>query len=228
MPRLIYNENILHKPRAQRFPILVGFILFCVVSCCARADEKLPNSTTPKSEVELRKSYDSFVDSLDTIKIVREYPKAIQNLLSPDPTKKITGLAILSASGEIEVIPWIVPHLDSSNSSVKIWAGSHLEKLVSSIILKRRNRENPSRVIINPLRSQDIDFRPLSWVIYQMLQNSDDGNSSAYAAIMIGYIGLKEFEIELRQLLESRHPAVSNAAKSALEMLDLPQKPNSR
>jgi len=59
----------------------------------------------------------------------------------------------------------------------------------------------------------------MSWVILKMLQMPDDGNTHAYAANMIGYLGLKEYEDDLRQLLTSRHPAVSRAASRALGML---------
>jgi len=41
----------------------------------------------------------------------------------------------------------------------------------------------------------------------------------AYAANMIGYLGLEEYEPDLRELLRSRHPAVTNAAGRALEMI---------
>ena len=34
------------------------------------------------------------------------------------------------------------------------------------------------------------------------------------------YLGLHEFEIELKQCLESKHPAVANKAKWALESLE--------
>jgi hypothetical protein len=59
----------------------------------------------------------------------------------------------------------------------------------------------------------------MSWVILKMLRMPDDGNTHAFAANMIGYLGLREYKDELRQLLTSRHPAVSSAATRAREML---------
>jgi hypothetical protein len=56
-----------------------------------------------------------------------------------------------------------------------------------------------------------------------MLQQPDDGNTHAYAANMIGYLGLEEYEAELRGLLKSRHPVVTTAARRALGMIEARQ-----
>jgi len=63
----------------------------------------------------------------------------------------------------------------------------------------------------------------MSWVILKMLQKPDDGNTHAFAANMIGYGGFDEYQPELRELLKSRHPAVTTAARRALEMLGASQ-----
>ena len=93
--------------------------------------------------------------------------------------------------------------------------------------MKRRDLSQPTKVVIKPLGPKDTDLRPLAWVITEMLRKPDDGNTHAYAATMIGYLNLKEFEGQLKQLLKSRHPAVQNAAKNAMEMtgIDYPQRP---
>ena len=63
----------------------------------------------------------------------------------------------------------------------------------------------------------------MAWVILNMLRKSDDGNTHSYAANMIGYLGLEDFDGELRKLQKSRHPAVTRAARNALEMLGVEQ-----
>jgi len=39
-----------------------------------------------------------------------------------------------------------------------------------------------------------------------MFRKPDDGNTHAYAASMARYLGLADFERELQQCLDSRHP----------------------
>jgi hypothetical protein len=51
-----------------------------------------------------------------------------------------------------------------------------------------------------------------------MLDRPDDGNTHAHA-VMIRYLELREFMPELRTIPQSRHPAVSDKAKWALEEL---------
>ncbi|HYT89953.1 MAG TPA: hypothetical protein VEL76_14700, partial [Gemmataceae bacterium] len=71
----------------------------------------------------------------------------------------------------------------------------------------------------------DLDLRPLAWLVVRMLNRPDDGNTHAYAAVLIRYLELREFTPELRQLLQSRHPAVRDKAKWALAELAGPQDP---
>jgi hypothetical protein len=52
-----------------------------------------------------------------------------------------------------------------------------------------------------------------------MFRKPDDGNTHAYAASITRYLEVKEFEDELRRCLNSKHPAVSQKAKWALESL---------
>ena len=167
----------------------------------------------------LRKSWETYEKSLDAAKIAKDYAGAVQNLKSTEADKQLAGLATLSATGEIDAIPLLVPLLDSADARVRIYAGSALEKLVSGVALKRRDPAKLDRVALLPRGAKDPDLRPLAWVVLQMLRKPDDGNTHAYAATMIRYLELNEFEPELRQLLQSRHPAVSNKAKWALEEL---------
>ena len=173
-----------------------------------------------KSEEELRASYDAFVEKLDTMKIAREYPGAIKNLLRGDSDKQALGLRTLAASREIEVIPWIVPFLDVPTTRLE--AGFCLQEIVSAVTLKeRRDISEQKKVALKPLTSKDTNFSPLAWVVYRMLQQHDDVNTQAYAATMIGYIELSDFEPELQELLTSKYSVLTDKAVYALKLLKI-------
>ena len=179
----------------------------------------VPAAADPPDESALKQRYDAFVKSLDHRRLAKDYPGAVRNLDSPDPKMQTVGIKTLAATDEVKAIPWIVPFLDSEDQHVRIHAGLTLNAVVATHQLKRRDQSQPEKVVILPPGPGDIDLRPLSWVILKMLRLPDDGNTHAYAANMIGYLGLKEYEAELRVLLESKHPAVARAAGNALEML---------
>jgi hypothetical protein len=75
----------------------------------------------------------------------------------------------------------------------------------------------PGKVVIKPPGPNDIDLRPIAWLILKMFRTSDPSVRS-YAANMAGYLSLCEFEGELRHMVNSRHPAESRAARSAMHM----------
>lgn len=174
-------------------------------------------------EAALKRRYDAFVESLDHRKLAEDYPGAVRNLDSPDPKKQIVGIKTLAATEEVAAIPLIVPFLDSEDRGVRIYAGQALDALVATHQLKRRDKSQPEKVVILPPGPGDIHLEPMSWVILKMLQKPDDGNTHAFAANMIGYGGFDEYQPELRELLKSRHPAVTTAARRALEMLGASQ-----
>ena len=180
-----------------------------------------PTAAAPPDEAALKQSYDAFVQSLDHRRLAEDYPGAVRNLDSDDPKKQVTGINTLAATEEVKAIPWIVPFLDSEDRHVRIQAGLSLNAIVATHQLKRRDKSQPEKVVILPPGPGDIDLRPMSWVILKMLRLPDDGNTHAYAANMIGYLGLEEYEPELRKLLDSKHPAVTAAARRALEMIDV-------
>jgi HEAT repeat protein len=170
-------------------------------------------------EPALKQRYDAFVKSLDHRRLAKDYPGAVRNLDSPDPNKQIVGIKTLAATDEVKAVPWIVPFLDSEDQGVRVQAGLSLNAIVASYQLRRRDKSQPEKIVILPPGPGDTDLNPLSWVILKMLRLPDDGNTHAYAANMIGYLGLEEYEPELRRLLDSRHPAVTQAARQALEMI---------
>jgi len=170
-------------------------------------------------EDRLHEDYISFLNGLDATKIEENYRGAVLNIKSEEPDKQKHGLAVLGASGEVDAIAWIVPLIDSENRDVKIQAGLALDKIVSGYELRRRDPSKPDRIVILPRSASDIDLRSLAWIILKMMRVTDDGSIPAYAATMAGYLGLSDFVPELERLLTSRHPSVSNSAKSALSVL---------
>lgn len=95
-----------------------------------------------------------------------------------------------------------------------------ISNLVVYYTLKRRDKNIPDRVSIKPITLNDTDLRPLAWLILQMLRLPDcNPNLRSYAATMTGYLNLQIFELEIKMLLESIHPAVVNSAKYAIELL---------
>ena len=196
-------------------PLLTALLLIPLIAI-ATASAETPSKL---DEQFLKQRYDAFVESLDDKRIAKDYPRAVQKLDSPDPQVQIAGIKTLAATGEVEVIPWIVPFLDSKDGHVRIYAGLSLNSLVASHELKRRDKSQPGKVVILPPGPDDRDLKPMAWVILKMLRKSDDVNTHSYAANMIGYLGLEDFDGELRKLQKSRHPAVTRAARNALGML---------
>ncbi len=64
----------------------------------------------PKHDEDaLKGRYDAFVEALDDKRVAEDYPKAVRKLDSTDPQTLIAGIKTLAATGEVEVIPWLVP-----------------------------------------------------------------------------------------------------------------------
>ena len=171
-------------------------------------------------EAALKITYINFIDSLDPVIIVSNYPKAIKNLLSADYENQKLGIRTLKETQEIEIIPWLIPFLDSKDNYVRIEASMAISNLVVYYTLKRRDESILERVSIKPMTLNDIDLRPLAWLILQMLRLPDSNpNLRSYAATMTGYLNLQIFELEIKMLLDSKHPAVITSAKYAIELM---------
>jgi hypothetical protein len=177
-------------------------------------------------EAALKADYEWFVRDLDHRRVAEDYAKAVRNLRSEDRERQRVGLATLAATEEVAVIPWVVPLLDSRHPDVRLAAGLALARLVEALVLKRRDPAVGDRVVLKPRGPKDPDLRPLGWAVWQMLRQPDDGNTHAYAASMVRYLELPAFAGDLRGLLQSRHPAVRDAARAALEGLGLRAAPD--
>jgi len=102
-------------------------------------------------EAELKITYTNFIDSLDPVIFISNYPKAIKNLLSAKYENQKLGIRILKETQEIEIIPWLIPFLDSKDSYVRIEALMAISNLVVYYTLKRRDEHIPERVSIKPM-----------------------------------------------------------------------------
>lgn len=202
-------------------PVMKDLLLIWLIAVCLLGGDAAGGDGVPAAydENALREEFYAFVASLDVMAVSRGYPKAVEKLLSGDPEKQVEAVKTLAETGEMEVIPWLLPFLEADDRHVAISAALSLEKLVSTYVLKRRDMSEPGGVLIKPLGCGDRDLRPLAWIVLKMFRRPDDGSTHAYAATMTRYLELHEFEGELRQRLESRHPAVSNKAKWALAAL---------
>ena len=170
------------------------------------------------TEEALRKDYEKFMHSLDFKRVVKDYPKAIDNLNSTDLHKQITGLATLGATREPEAILWMVPFLDDADPGARLFAARYVQELITGICVQRRDPTRPDCLL--PVGPNELDLRPLAWVAERMLKQPDDnGNTPVYAATLIRFLVLKSFESDLRAMLQSRHPAVQHNANWALEEL---------
>ena len=171
-------------------------------------------------EAVLKITYINFIDSLDPLVVVNNYPNAIKDILSANYENKKLGIRTLKETQEIEIIPWLIPFLDSKDNYVRIEALMAISNLVVYHTLKRRDMNIPERVVIKLMTLNDTDLRPLAWLILQMLRLPESNpNLISYAATMTGYLNLQIFEFEIEMLLDSKHPTVVNSAKYAIELL---------
>jgi len=189
------------------------------LSTAAAADTEASDSQAGTAEVKERAAWETFARSLKTEVFAKDYPGPLRDLDSGDREKTVKALNGLGASEAIEAIPSIVPFLDSPRPEIRVYAGLNLERIVSGIELKRRDMAHPDRIVLRPRTPKDPDLTPLRYVVRRMLKSEDNGNTAGYAARMAAYIGLTDLETELRELLRSRHPAVTRSAVYALRTL---------
>jgi hypothetical protein len=170
-------------------------------------------------EARLKKEHEKWIASLKPQDFTRRHPRVVEALRSQQPKLMVEAMAGIGQTGDLDALPLLLPHLESQDTLVAIWAGSAVSQLVERHALRRRDPKVTDRVVLRPRGQGDPDLRPLAWVVLQMLEKPDDGNTHSYAATMIRYLELREFTPQLRQLTQSRHPAVSDQAKWALESL---------
>jgi hypothetical protein len=191
--------------------------LACLVGTILADQRAMP---AKYDEQDLRNRYDAFLQELDYVTVASDYPNVIRDLLSGNSEKQVTAVKMLGESGDARVVPWLVSVLDSEDASLRIWAGSAIEKVISTCVLKRRDRTQPDRVVLRHRAAGEPDLRPLAWIALKMFRKADDGSTHAYAASVTRYLEIREFEDELRRCLRSKHPAVSEKAEWALRSLD--------
>lgn len=202
------------------------FLLLSMVICTLASAQATKKCSVPSksaalhNEAQLKVDYENFIDALDALKIVDEYPGAVKLLLSSKAEKQIRGIQILRGSQEVEILPCLVPLVESSNRQVRIEALLAIKELVSYHTLQRRDLSRQEGIYIKPKETDDADFSPLAWLVLLQLRHSEEApNMKAYAATMAGYLNLALFKGELEVLLQSRHPAVVQCAQEALRMI---------
>jgi hypothetical protein len=189
--------------------LIAGFV--CILSVTSLAESPIRVHSPWPDEEPLRQKFEAFIQSLDSIRIAKDYPKAIRNLQSTEPQKQILGIRALAASEELETVPWILPFLNSQEAYVQLEAGIAFNHLVSAHSLRRRDRSIDDRVVLLPLTPTDVDLRPLAWVALKMIKSDPEGSSGGYAITMIGYLQLKDFAEGLREIADSDSPRAKEA-----------------
>ena len=96
--------------RTLRLMLLTGM---CIVLSGAGLFAKQVRPPPKYDEAVLKKGFDAFMESVDMLVISKDYPKAVRKLLSGDPEKQIQAVKTLAETGEIEVIPWLLPFLEA-------------------------------------------------------------------------------------------------------------------
>jgi hypothetical protein len=227
------SKELMKILRIKNAPVALTGLLLVVNSLAAVAQNPATRQQEQKAlppkydEAELKRRYEAFLLELDYVKVATDYPKAVKDLLSANSARQVAAVQLLGDTADPAVIPWLVPLLDAEDASLRIWAGSSIDKVISACVLKRRDRTQPDRIVLRPPGPGELDLRPCAWIALKMFHKPDDGNTHAYAASITRYLEAKEFEGELRRCLQSRHPAVSEKAKWALESLgfDVAQAP---
>ncbi len=190
---------------------LLGWALVCCSALAQHADSV--------DLALLEQSYEAWVAELDGDRFAADHLRAVAGLDSVDPQAIIASLKMLAASGDAAAVPWIAPYLESADTQLVIHAGMRLNELVAAYPIRRQASIPGPVVTLSPA----VDLRPVAWLLVKMLALPDDGNTHAYACTMAGNLGLQSLVGRVRACLSSRHPAVSKAARYALQLLGASQ-----
>ena len=82
-------------------------------------------------EKVLKKQYLEFIDSLNYLDVVVDYRKAVKDLLSDNTERQIAAIKTLSQTNQPNVIPWMVPFLDSNDIYLRLAAANSIEQIVT-------------------------------------------------------------------------------------------------
>lgn len=177
------------------------------------------NSPANPETVARWERYEKMLAGLDVKRSRKTFPEAESHLQSSNPDQRVAVLRVLAASQDPGVLPWVIAHVESEDPAVAGEAQLALSRLVETISLKRRDPDHSDRVVLRPLGPGDPDLTGLEIILCGMLLRPDTGSSHAYAASMVGYLGLEGLAGPLETMLQSPHPAARDAAVQALRML---------
>jgi hypothetical protein len=197
------------------------YLTLCAALVLAAGDGRGPKlDLKGHDEAKLKKDFDELVVKINGRDGLERITALAQKIKGLNAQEQVRMLQRLGDQANPRALAVVVPFLDSQDLQVRVHAGLAVSRMVERDALRRRDPAVSTRVVLKPLGQGELDLRPLAWVVLKMLRQEDDGNTHAYAASMIRYLELQTFKPELRQLLRSRHPAVSNAARWALDDLD--------
>lgn len=167
----------------------------------------------------LRSAYEQHVATLGCETLEADHPKIVRDLRSGQQDRESIACRMLAHCRDPRAIPWLVPLLDGASGSTRAWAGSAISCIVSECALMRRDPEQLGRIALQPRRPGDPDLRPFTWLAVKMMRAPEAANLRSYGADVARYVEARELAPDLRKLLDSRHPAVRNAAVFALQGL---------
>src|SRR5688572_9323606 len=89
-------------------------------------------------EARLKKDYEKLLTKLKPRDVVGQHARAVAALKGQEPKAKIEALVILARTADPHALPLMVPHLESQDHMVAIWAGATVSQLVEGYTLRRR------------------------------------------------------------------------------------------
>src|SRR5215831_48030 len=91
------------------------------------------------NQEKLKKDYENLLASLKPQNAAGQHARAVEALKRQDAKPKIEALIILARTGDPNALPLMVPHLESQDPVVRVWAGAAVSQLVEQYTLHRRD-----------------------------------------------------------------------------------------
>src|SRR5262245_12085132 len=95
---------------------------------------------------KLKENCERLLASLNPQDVSGQHPRVVAALKAQDSATKIEALRALAQTADPHALPLLVPHLESEDPSVRIWAGAAVSQLVEHHTLRRRDPKFPDRV----------------------------------------------------------------------------------